>query len=156
MEQTTMNVLNDCQVEGRCEGCSSRPSQQPTKVGNDCQLQSLFEDTAPTTLRDRLRQTLLRLLTAGERRIDRLRRRLSPRAVPKSSPVSAGSESFAAATETVADAGEPILPGQWVEVLSYEEIQATLDAKHNCDGLEFMEGMQRYCGKRLRSESWYG
>jgi hypothetical protein len=35
-------------------------------------------------------------------------------------------------------------------VLSYEELQATLDAKGRCDGLEFMEGMQKFCGRRLR------
>ena len=34
-------------------------------------------------------------------------------------------------------------------MLSYGEIDATLDESGTCEGLEFMEGMKRYCGQRL-------
>jgi hypothetical protein len=144
-----MTVLNDCQVQGRCDGCPSQASQQPAKVGNDCQLQSLFEDTAPITWRNRLRQFALRMLTAFERRIDRVRRRLSPKALPEPT-VAAQSGWSAEPTHVAAASSGPIQPGQWVEILTYDEILAMLDDKGRCDGLEFMEGMRRYCGRRLR------
>jgi hypothetical protein len=36
-----------------------------------------------------------------------------------------------------------------VEVLSYEEVFCTLDEESTCGGLQFMEGMKRFCGQRL-------
>ena len=36
--------------------------------------------------------------------------------------------------------------GEWVEVLSAPEILATLDDKHELDGLPFMPEMLKYCG----------
>ena len=40
--------------------------------------------------------------------------------------------------------------GEWVEVLTKNEILATLDKKGQLDGLPFMPEMFVYCGKRLR------
>ncbi|NUO57115.1 MAG: hypothetical protein HOV71_25885 [Hamadaea sp.] len=40
--------------------------------------------------------------------------------------------------------------GQWVEVLSADEIMATLDDNGDVDALPFMPEMLQYCGRRLR------
>jgi len=40
--------------------------------------------------------------------------------------------------------------GDWVEVLSKEEILSTLDAKGRLDGLPFMPQMFQYCGQRFK------
>jgi hypothetical protein len=40
--------------------------------------------------------------------------------------------------------------GEWAEVLSLGEIQATLDAEGKLDGLPFMLEMIKYCGRKFR------
>ena len=44
----------------------------------------------------------------------------------------------------------PFRRGQWVEVRTLREIQATLDAEGKLDGLPFMPEMVKYCGRRFR------
>jgi hypothetical protein len=41
-------------------------------------------------------------------------------------------------------------PGEWAEVKSIEEILATLDGNRRHQGLRWMTGMRRYCGRRFR------
>jgi hypothetical protein len=41
-------------------------------------------------------------------------------------------------------------PGDWVEVLSEEEIKATLDEQGRYRGLRFMPEMRKFCGQRLK------
>jgi hypothetical protein len=41
-------------------------------------------------------------------------------------------------------------PGDWVEVKSLEEVSATLDDNGKHKGLYFMQGMDKFCGKRFR------
>jgi hypothetical protein len=43
-----------------------------------------------------------------------------------------------------------LVPGEWVEVKSYEEILATLDKKGKNRGMTFDSEMVKYCGTRLR------
>jgi hypothetical protein len=43
----------------------------------------------------------------------------------------------------------PLQAGDLVEVLSYEEIRRTLDERGTCDGLDLMEGMKQFCGRRF-------
>lgn len=117
-----------------------------------CQLEGLYDGTAPRRLRDRLRQLALRMLSAAERRIRRLHDRLrTPRASPPPTP-SAESRSSEPPATFAAGRGEPpeFAPGDLVEVLSAGEIRATLIPPGVCDGLWFMEGMERFCGQRLR------
>ena len=40
--------------------------------------------------------------------------------------------------------------GDWVEVISIEEIRKTLDEKGTLDGLVFMPEMVAYCGRRFQ------
>ncbi len=40
--------------------------------------------------------------------------------------------------------------GEWAEVRSLDEIQATLDAEGKLDGLPFMPEMIKYCGRKFR------
>lgn len=42
------------------------------------------------------------------------------------------------------------LVGDWVEVRSFAEIAATLDAAGMCESMPFMPEMQRFCGRRAR------
>lgn len=41
-------------------------------------------------------------------------------------------------------------PGEWVEVKLLREILPTLDAEGKLRGLEFLPGMQQFCGKRFK------
>jgi hypothetical protein len=41
-------------------------------------------------------------------------------------------------------------PGDIVEILSLPEVRETLDENGCCEGLGFMEPMERYCGRRSR------
>jgi len=121
-----------------------------TTTSNACQLQSLCEGTTRLGLKEKFRQMILRLLTAAERRIDHYRGRLSP-TIPSESPMEwTRAEVVLERANISTDSDTPLLPGQWVEVLSFEVIAATLDEKGTCDRLEFMEGMRAFCGKRLR------
>ncbi len=43
-----------------------------------------------------------------------------------------------------------LAPGDWVEIKSLPEIEATLDGRQKNRGLEFSPGMSRYCGRRFR------
>ena len=43
-----------------------------------------------------------------------------------------------------------LMPGDWVEVKSLPEILSTLDARRKLHGLEFLPGMQPFCGKRFK------
>ena len=43
-----------------------------------------------------------------------------------------------------------LLPGEWVEVKSAEEIAATLDSTGRLNGLAFLTNMQAFCGKKFR------
>jgi hypothetical protein len=54
------------------------------------------------------------------------------------------------ASAQVARTRVPLSAGQWVEVLSKEEILATLDKRGRLDELPFMPHMFAYCGQRFR------
>lgn len=43
-----------------------------------------------------------------------------------------------------------LAPGEWVEVKSLEEINATLDKRRNHKGLHFMPGMKKFCGGKYK------
>ena len=43
-----------------------------------------------------------------------------------------------------------LMPGEWVEVKSLPEILSTLDANGKLHGLEFLPGMQPFCGQRFK------
>ena len=50
----------------------------------------------------------------------------------------------------VQSAAAPLCAGEWVEVLSKEEILRTLDRDGRLEGLPFMPQMFRYCGQRFQ------
>ena len=45
--------------------------------------------------------------------------------------------------------------GDWIEVLSKEEILGTLDKSGRLDELPFMPQMSKYCGQRFRIDLRY-
>jgi hypothetical protein len=113
------------------------------KNSDPCQLQVLPQGARPLTFSDRLRLLALRLLMAVERRLGRSRSSLLTvlgASEMKSKTVLAG--------DTSSEHG--LVEGNWVEVRSLDEIRSTLDANNRCKGLEFMQGMEQYCGRHLR------
>jgi hypothetical protein len=110
---------------------------------NACQLQVLPQGGEPLALSDRLRLLALRLLSAAERRLGRSRPHFKP--VPNACEEGPESD-LAGAASAVTGLAE----GDWVEVCSLDEIRKTLDASNRCKGLEFMPGMEQFCGRRLR------
>ena len=114
----------------------------------DCQLFGLYDDTSALRVTDKMRHFMLRLLSAVERRIKRLRAILGqPDREGISTDIGLKAQVAGNRARTrVARTGGPFVPGEVVEVLSYEEIKATLDEGGACDRLSFMEGMKRYCG----------
>ena len=64
---------------------------------------------------------------------------------PASSPHDAGAQRAGRADDAL-----NLLPGEWVEVKSAEEIRGTLDRKGMFRGLYFMDEMWKYCGHRFR------
>jgi len=111
---------------------------QTSKEGNGlCQLQTLpAAGTHPTRL-DRTRLLALRLTTA-------VQRRLGGGVLPP--PIIDGPKGDTAAGSDPAT----LEVGDWVEVRSMEEIRQTFDEPNTCRGLEFMRGMDAYCGQRLQ------
>ena len=114
----------------------------------ECQRQVLYDAGRPVGLVDRARLISRRLLTAAEARLGRriwvgdgpffwvgdalpFDRDLTPR------PGEAADDS-------------DIAEGDIVEVLPWEEIRKTLNASNCYKGLEFMMGMKKFCGKRLK------
>ncbi len=111
------------------------------KVIDDCQLQVLTVGTSEVTSANRMRSLALRLISATERRLDRLRERLGQPKGVSGNPDQPG--------EAAAESGGAFNSGDVVEVLSLGEIKKTLDDAGNCDGLHFMAGMEIYCGRRF-------
>lgn len=105
-----------------------------------CQLQVLPEAATPLSITDRLRLLMLRCLQAAERRLGR---HFPPAGMSLSDNQSGGSM-------PLSTHGHEIAEGDLVEVLSLEEIRVTLDASGRYKGLEFMPGMEVFCGHRLR------
>lgn len=109
-----------------------------------CQLSNLHSGTTSPSAGDRGRQLLLRVLSAMERRLQRARIRLQG---PLHPAAPAGGPARAAHSRD--GSGPEFETGDLVQVLSLEEIRATLDERGFCDGLEFMESMADHCGQTL-------
>ena len=123
------------------------------RVSADCQLQVLYEQTTGLSLFDRVRNAFLRLGSALRRRIARFERRFG----------------FLSDTGSAADYREkenqtgsiPAPParflrtgslrtGDIVRVRSLSEIRLLTDEHRKTEGLTFMAGMEKYCGRLLR------
>jgi len=115
-------------------------NDDPLQGSYRCQVSDLPAGSAPPTARDRARQILLRLLSALERRTVRWHARLAGSST-NLLPTHAGT------TDRVESTGEVFRPGDRVVILPLERIQATLDDRGYCDGLQFMEGMGDHCGR---------
>jgi hypothetical protein len=122
------------------------------KEKTDCQLQVVYESGEKPTMVDRIRHILLRFLSAVSRRIQGNQRNSNP--FPVGGPGVGVDESLL--NEKIQDAqesgGERILfnPGEIVRLKTLEEIQKTLDSSGRCEGLQFMLGMKKYCGREAR------
>jgi hypothetical protein len=121
---------------------------QPQSCGApvDCQSPTVPAGGDPLGLADSARQWARRLPWAAVRRARRLTRivRWSDRVDGSKGAARARREANGRETPT-----RPFEAGATVEVRSYEEIVATLDVERKCDGLEFMEGMRAFCGRRF-------
>lgn len=110
-----------------------------TDPKRDCQLQVVYESAEPLSLSDKLRNASARLMSALYRRLP---------LAEKSRHLSHDAEKPAIAAGLSSD--KTIRAGDWVEVISFEEILKTLDDKKRCQGLEFMAGMEMFTGKRFQ------
>src|SRR3990172_8490143 len=112
----------------------------------DCQSSSVLAHGCFLNTADTARQWARRLPWAALRRA----RRLAVYFFGRTDKVTRSARATIADRATpVAESTEPFQAGEDVEVLSYEEICATLDDERKCEGLELMEGMKRFCGERL-------
>lgn len=115
---------------------------------DDCQLQFVYEAGEKPTLADRARNIGLRVLSA-------LLRRFGSRAYAGGNDLSSGpgvgiSEEIPRESDTESSAEVKLKPGDVVRIRSLKEIQMTLDNNGRCAGLQFMLGMQKYCGQEAR------
>jgi hypothetical protein len=131
------------------EACSIEPDHVDLPDG--CQALHHSENAVGLNARCRLRHFALRMLSAVERRIVRLRKALigtlDSAVVPDSPPAATSPEN--AVQPTAEPASGVFTPGEVLQVRSVEEIQATLDATGRCDGLIFMEEMKGFCGRQF-------
>ncbi len=114
---------------------------------NDCQSPTALTDSTDLGLVTRCVNGLADLLKAAQRRITRYLSILK-RFGQISSGYDGLSQSNPSSNSPKLD-GRPFRAGDVVQVLPYEEILAMLDPNRRCDGLEFMEGMRQFCGRRL-------
>jgi hypothetical protein len=123
--------------------------EQKRTPPDDCQLQVLINGTAEIGRTDKMRTVAFRLLSAAERRINRVREMLGQPGERLAKSAAGKYQLTADQGAAAVEAGGAFKPGDVIEVLSLGEIKTTLDEAGNCDGLHFMEGMEIHCGKRF-------
>lgn len=108
-----------------------------------CQLQVVYESGKALTPVDYARRLALRLNRAFKRRLIRY---FSTMEV-----VTQGTASIINKTANILSStpGELFEAGDFVEVLSMEEIRRTLDSNYRCGKLQFMPGMERFAGHQF-------
>lgn len=133
---------------GRCAIVMNHAESQPT---GECQAHDMADQTTPMNLCCQLRRLVLRLLSAVERRAQRWRTAINgERGTFVPALTTPRDESRTATTPTMcARSGRSLRDGDTVEVLTYDEIAATLDAGGRCDGLFFMSEMKTFCGRAM-------
>jgi hypothetical protein len=104
-----------------------------------CQLLTLFDSAESTTFTDKVR-------CLGLRTDSKLRRDLKKTLKVLKGHPAAKDRLTAGCTHTFS---EDIQVGDAVEVLSVEEIMKTLDNSGMCEKMAFLEGMEKYSGKRF-------
>ncbi len=115
---------------------------------DDCQLQFVYDAGVTPSLADRCRNIGLRVLSA-------LRRRLGGKGHAVGLNVASGpgvgtSENIPEESGTEIAPQIILKPGDLVQIKSLDEIRMTLDDNDRCAGLQFMLGMQKYCGQEAR------
>lgn len=114
---------------------------------HDCQFSTAFADGVDLSFAEKARQWIRRLLRAARRRITRYLSIL--KRLGRTDSVYKGMRQSNPSSKSPELDGRPLGVGDVVQVLPYEEILATLNSNRMCDGLEFMEGMRQFCGRRL-------
>jgi len=121
-------------------------TSQNSEYRSECQNATALEGGVELNAVDVGRVWVLRILRSAQRRLSNYFGSISRRRSTEKIP--AGNyETSAAGTDDRSSQSFEV--GDIVEVLGYEEIKKTLDERGFCEGLEFMEGMQRLCGQRL-------
>lgn len=112
----------------------------------ECQLDSVFGSGTPVGFWGIAKIYGMRLASALRRRL--YARGILPQPAEKINPDCTPQE---ISEDTVgADIPNKLAPGDWVMILPYEDIRKTLDDRNRCNGLEFMEGMRKFCGQKTR------
>ena len=111
-----------------------------------CQLDSVFSSGTPIRLIGKIKVVTMRLASALKRRL--VARKIIP---PPKGEIRLNCTPQALKSAQVSDqVPDSLENGEWVMILPYEKIEATLDNKHCCGGLEFMPGMRKFCGQKTR------
>jgi hypothetical protein len=114
---------------------------------HDCQYSTAHADGVDLSFGEKSRQWTRRLLRAAQRRITRY---LS--VLKRFGRIGCCYDSVRQSNQSLNTTEidrRPFRAGEIVRVLPYEEILATLDSERKCDGLEFMEGMRKFCNRRM-------
>jgi hypothetical protein len=116
------------------------------KGKEDCQLQVVYEAGGKPNFFDRLRHLWLRGCSAVRRRLGE-----GADSLPPSGPgVGLEGGLINDNPQETSDGKEIFRDGETVRIKTFEEIQETLDARGRCEGLQFMTGMKKYCGREAR------
>jgi len=112
----------------------------------ECQLDTVFGSGTPIKFFAKIKIAIMRLASALKRRLYARKILLLPKG-----EIRLDCAPQAVKSEQVSDpVPDKLESGDWVMILPYENIAATLDNEHCCDGLEFMPGMRKFCGQKTR------
>jgi len=120
----------------------------------DCQLQVLYDGGERLRLIDRLRNLFLRLSSAVNRRVGYLKQEKKSREMKYAATARATHKrrfhDSDVEREKIRGRRQSFSSGEAVLIRPYHEIQATLDADGCCEGLWFMPGMKKHCGRQAK------
>jgi hypothetical protein len=127
-------------------------AEDKQKINTDCQLQVIYESGQKPVITDRIRHIFLRLSSAFRRRAYGIAN-TADSILPSGPGVGFDSADVPENDSNIAagDHGRASFnSGEIVTIRPFEEILKTLDPGGRCDGLQFMPGMKKYCGRQAR------
>lgn len=128
----------------------SEMTQDNSHHDTECQLQVAFVPGEQLAIGDKIRNKALRFFSAFRRRMPRNK----AASTLLSAPGPGICESQEGQNDSAADSGVAkralFKDGELVRILPLEKIKKTLDSKGRCEGLQFMMGMAKFCGREVR------
>jgi len=113
--------------------------------GSGCQLKTLYDGVSELNPFDRFWLMMLRLWSAMLRRFNKFKGIIRGK-----NPEKVIGHSIQGTPLGKDENNTPIKEGDMVQILPMEEIEKTFDEPGKTRGLEFMEGMKKYCGMKAK------